>query len=723
MTHARQTALTLALLTALGAVHARASEVESTIHFGLGMLGSGRADNTRFGQYSGVRLGDRPVGLLSLDYQRRDDEAGTSMWLRGSDLLGETRELALGWSKQGDWKLRARYGETVRHDPNSVNTLLTGAGSTSPQVVAGAAGGGSELHLKQQRSGFRLGLWKALGPALSLELDLKTEDKVGTRLFGVGMNCPSLLLPTCRGATGISTGSALVMLPEPIHANHSQVEARLSYAGEQLRVSAGYYGSFFNNRYEALTPQIPGSLNNPVGSLLPLSPGLLTALSQPIALAPDNQAHQLDITGVYTLTPIALLNFKLGMGQALQHQNFAASGLSGAPAGVADLGGRLDSTQAQLGFSLRPAPKLALQAEWRYEDRDDKTPIQLYNVEDKSFYTNRSLPSTKSRGKLQLSYRFSNHLRGTLVGQFESIDRGVFTASSAISGVSALRQRTDETVYKAELRHSVSEVFSGSLGFERSQRDGSNWLKDNSGLGVSEVSDLANPANGFATAIFMPTLADRQRDKLKLRAELQPSEALTLQFSAEGGRDRYTSPSSYGLQRTEMDMVALDADYALSDNWHLNAYLSQGIQTLHQARPAGYLLSFRNKNIGVGAGFSGKLSAKFSVGGNLGYVDDVNVYTQALDAMAGADSAALLAATGGLPDVVYRQTSLRLFGRYEIDAKSALRLDLVHERSRLSDWSWGYQGLPFAYSDGSTVWQQPNQRATLVAITYSYKWR
>jgi hypothetical protein len=111
------------------------------------------------------------------------------------------------------------------------------------------------------------------------------------------------------------------------------------------------------------------------------------------------------------------------------------------------------------------------------------------------------------------------------------------------------------------------------------------------------------------------------------------------------------------------------------------------------------------------------------VGGNLGYVDDVNVYTQALDAIAGADSVALLAATGGLPDVVYRQTSLRLFGRYEIDAKSALRLDLVHERSRLSDWSWGYQGLPFAYSDGSTVWQQPNQRATLVAITYSYKWR
>jgi len=47
----------------------------------------------------------------------------------------------------------------------------------------------------------------------------------------------------------------------------------------------------------------------------------------------------------------------------------------------------------------------------------------------------------------------------------------------------------------------------------------------------------------------------------------------------------------------------------------------------------------------------------------------------------------------------------------------------VHERSRLSDWSWGYQGLPFAYSDGSTVWQQPNQRATLIAITYSYKWR
>ena len=408
----------------------------------------------------------------------------------------------------------------------------------------------------------------------------------------------------------------------------------------------------------------------------------------------------------------------------MQHQNFAAAGFTGAPAGVSDLGGKVSTTLALAGVSSRPVHKLSLRADVRYEEKDDQTPIALYNIEDKSTYTNRQIPNTKVRAKAQADYQFTSEMRGTVGVDFESIDRGVFTATSALSGISALRQKTDESRLRLDLRRSIGETLSGSIGVESSRRDGSNWLKDNSGTGVTEVTDLNNPATAFAqTAIFIPTLANRQRDKLKLSVDWQPSEAIALQLSAEDGRDKFSSPSQYGLERSSMNSVTLDANIALSENWAINGYLSQGLQALHQSRPAGYIMSFNNTSTSAGIGFTGKPSGKWEFGGNLGHTDDRNVYAQTLDAFADSNSVALLASAGGLPDIVFRQTSVNLFGKFTIDSKASLRVDLIHQRSHLADWTWGYNGVPFAFSDGSTVWQSPNQAVTILMLTYSYKWK
>jgi Putative outer membrane beta-barrel porin, MtrB/PioB len=123
-----------------------------------------------------------------------------------------------------------------------------------------------------------------------------------------------------------------------------------------------------------------------------------------------------------------------------------------------------------------------------------------------------------------------------------------------------------------------------------SRRDGSNWLRVNSGLGVTEVPDPNDPANGFGPeAIFMPTLANRQRDKLKLLVDWQPLEVMSLQFSAEAGRDSYTTPSSQGLRNADMNLFNADWDLAISTNWSVNGYVSRGNQSYLQSRPAGYI--------------------------------------------------------------------------------------------------------------------------------------
>ncbi|MCA1481599.1 MtrB/PioB family outer membrane beta-barrel protein, partial [Bradyrhizobium sp. NBAIM08] len=135
--------------------------------------------------------------------------------------------------------------------------------------------------------------------------------KEGSHLWGIGFTCPSAVAPGCAPGNGAQTGTGLLMLPEPVDARHSQVEARLSFARDKLNLSAGYYGSFYRNENGSLNPLVPGTLLNPLGSSLPLVPGLQPILSQPVALPPDNQAHQLDVTGSYSFTPTTLLNFKL----------------------------------------------------------------------------------------------------------------------------------------------------------------------------------------------------------------------------------------------------------------------------------------------------------------------------------------------------------------------------------------------------------------------------
>lgn len=700
----RPTLIVLAVFVTCAATQAQADSedalplVQGSVSVGLGFVDGSSADRAQFGQYNGLHNDRNWVGMLGMDYSLRDPENSKWVDFQADDLLGDTRELRLVWKNPGQWKFTADYGELVRSEPNTINTGTIGLGSTTPQValLAGGAGTGTDFEMKTKRSGLGIGFSKIINSAVQFDVNLKSENKEGSRLFGIGMTCPSPIAPGCSGTTGINTGWALLMLPEPINSNHSQLEARVSYAQDKLRMSAGYYGSFYQNSNSTLNPGVPGSLNNPLGGPLALSAGLQPLLSQPVALAPDNQAHQLDVTGNYAFTDKTQGTFKLAYTTATQTDDFASAGLIGSPVGVANLGGKVNTTLARLGVTSRPIPKLSLLADWRYENKDDKTPI--------GSYANRNLSDQKNQGKVQASWQFNDAYRGTLGADYEAIDRDVFTPTSAVPGI---RQKTEETGVRAELRRRMTENFSGSIALSSSLRDGSNWLRIDRGPVVTDV--------------FMPTLADRQRDKIRLFADWQPAEKLALQFSAEEGKDKYTSPSVYGLRNTRMNQFAVDWNYALSFNWNFNGYLSTGQQTFNQSHFAGYVMSFENTSTNAGVGFTGKVSKQIQVGGNLTFADDKSTYAQSLDSFAGADSTALLAATGGLPDVRYRQTALKLFGKYDLDKRSAVRVDLVHQQNRVNDWTWGYNGVPFVYSDGTTVTQHAKQNVGFIGVTYVYQ--
>src|SRR6185295_6403081 len=138
-----------------------------------------------------------------------------------------------------------------------------------------------------------------------------------------------------------------------------------------------------------LTPAaIPGILNNPLGAPQTIDSGLRAYLATPMALWPDNQASQFYVSGYYNFTPTLKTNFKVSYTHATQDNNFLAMGLTGAPTGSTDLGGEVNTTLAQWGATWRPSKEFFLNANLRYEDKDNKTPVVAYNLEGTNSFTN-----------------------------------------------------------------------------------------------------------------------------------------------------------------------------------------------------------------------------------------------------------------------------------------------------------------------------------------------
>ena len=237
------------------------------------------------------------------------------------------------------------------------------------------------------------------------------------------------------------------------------------------------------------------------------------------------------------------------------------------------------------------------------------------------------------------------------------------------------------------------------------------------------MTEVADASTLPGTAIFSPTLADRRRDQLKVQANWQPTDALMLVVSATGGKDDYSMPSDYALRDSKVRLFTVDATYALSDAWNVNGFASYGTQQLNQARPAGAILAFDNTNTTVGVGATGRLSEAIEVGGSLAYVSDNNEYAQTLDPLANPSSGALLAATGGLPDIKFQQTELRLYGRYALASNQALRLDAIYQQTKYDDWAYEYGGVPFTYGDNTTVALDQNQSVVYIGVSYIYSWR
>jgi len=735
----RRNPIALAVCLALApAAHSLADDAveqlitpSSSVTAGIGYLSG---DTPFYGIYNSQR-DNGSSGQLDFSYVRRDDATGTWLRANGRDLGLDTRELGVSHEHQGDWRYSLEYRQIPRTSPYTVLSGVQGIGSAQLAVPTAAPGTLQEHTLKTERKRTSFSLSKLLPANLQVHLVLQHEDKDGERLFGRG------------------TGRVQEFLAEPIRSTTRQVDFGIDYTGERLQLSGGYYGSFYNNRNTVL--HVTGgdnSFNAGVGST--------RVAFDNISLAPDNHAHQWHLSGGYQFERKTRLNFTLARSVAIQNDRFMAvnfynnanDGANANTSGRTHLGGRVDTTLANLNITSRPISGLFLLAGVRYEDRDDKTKVAQYitnlsgtganpTIEPLNgtsttdgFNEPRSL--THLTTKVDASYLLPKGY--TIAGGVERDRKERTMAGVRVVGY---RHQTDEDTYRLEVRKSMSESLNGSLAYVYSDRNGTDFRNLVTLDGTTNYPNYtpltcgeAIPAGATAITrcgLLQPIyLADRKRQKLRLLTDWSPTEALSAQLMIEGSNDDYGSGRGLpdvGPRKGDYRLFGIDLAYRINDRWKANTWLSQMSTSMEQATIAGVnsvnntqavLWAAKQKNLvkSLGVGVRGKFARGAEFGADLSIALDKTSYGQQREDYTPFTSTA---APSDLPDIDYRQQTLRLFGSYPVDKQLTVRLDYMLDRRRTNDWTW----TDWTYSDGTRVTFDPKTTEHFVGLSLRYEFR
>lgn len=697
-----------ALAAALGAAFATpALAQEGDMATGTGpasevSLGAGFVDrdNQRFGQYTGLHE-EGAYLLLDIDYRRLVSDTGTWYRLRGRSLGLDSRELRFEHERQGNWGYFIEYDQVPRFDPYTVRTGLQGIGSTAQTIVPVAVGAGAEHRLKTERKKWSLGFGKAMRDKWDVKVSFRNEEKEGARLWGQGSFSPAHYR----------------FLADPIDQTTRQLDAVASYAGERLQLSGGYHATDFDNRNRLLNVGPAANVaGTPAAGLAPIAA---------MALPPGSQSHQFHFGGGYGITQTTRATFKVAYTRQTQDQDFLAVGPN--ISGRTHLGGRVDTTFAQLGLAARPLPGLSVLANLRYEDRDDKTPLAGYTTTGAGTVTfagtnePRSIETTA--GKLEATYALPLSLRVTAGVDYEEKKRNTYLLRSV-----SHRAETEEQTYRIELRRPIAETLTGGVAYLHSERDGSSFLTNvtSTGGAIAAGSNLIAPMH----------YADRDRDMVRATLAWAPLERLSLQFRAEEARDEYGTrdpgPFRLGPRKGEASLLGADAALTLAEGWQATAFVSRNdnkfeIHSCGGSTPTGVCpgtgtataWGARTRTLGqsFGAGMQGKALARLDLGAELSYSrfkDEFDVGPLSGSAAPAGPPASVISVPAVLPTITTKAAALKLYAKYALGKGSGVKLVYAYDRWKSDDWTWNN----WAYNDGTTVTQDNNQRVNFIGVQY-----
>jgi MtrB/PioB family decaheme-associated outer membrane protein len=490
-------------------------------------------DSPKFGDFTGLdEKGAFAIGDATLRY--RGDNGYYSNFI-ASDLGLDDRSVYADGGSEGNWAYRLGYSEIPRHLTDGASTPYIGNGGSvltlPPGYPADTTAGMplastlAPVDIGYKRSRLDLG-GTLVGPeGWQFRLDVRRDVRDGT-----------------QRAAG-SFFSSTSQLVAPVDQTTDQLQAVIEYSDKRLEASVGYHASIFHNGDDSLTWQNP---------FTPLVPGATTGQ---LALAPDNQFHEIFGTLGYQFTPGIRASAEVHVGRMEQNQPFLSPTLNtslvvpGLPA--TSLDGQVDTVDATVRLTANATDRLRLAASFIYDDRDNKTSSLDYTQVTADMFpgptiANRPYSFTRDRTKLEADWRGDGwKAAGGL--DYDAMKRTL--------------QETEKTKESTAWARGSVQPFE-SLGVDVKLLY-ANRTNDGYAAVVSDV-----PQNPLMRKY---NEADRRRNAGEVRADWTLRQDLSLGFNVDLTADDYTH-SAIGLTKAHSSSAGVDLS-AVSDNTRFRAYL------------------------------------------------------------------------------------------------------------------------------------------------------
>ena len=725
----------------------------SSVEIGIGNVSQ---DSYKFGDYTG--LYEKGVyGIANIDLYGGSygvESTDPTRWhVEGTNLGLDSRSLAAEYGKQGKFRINLGYDELPKYRSDSYQTPFLGTGTSNLTLPAGwvasnTTAGMTQLNarmhnfdVKTERKKADVGFSVFLTPQWEFKASFKDERKDGTQLVGAVI-----------GNSGGNPRAAI--LPEPIDTSTKQMEASFAYTSEKAQFQVGYYGSLFNNNITAFTWQNPyanatgNTWGNPaVGYGGNGAPG--SGYGQ-YSESPDNQFHQINFMGGYNFSKTTRLTANASRGRMTQNEDFLPYTINSAllqsnPDGTvipgrsasltsalprSSLNGEIITTTLNLKLTGRPMHGLYLAAAYKYDDKDNKTPSDLYRP---ALGDSQNQGSYAANGHVNLPESSTKHLI-SLDADYELRPRTYLKATyewEKENRTNAEVDKTTENTYKLELRHAANERVSGTLRVAHAERKASGenniWALAYPGA-YAAVAGTPAAFDNIATKFLT---ADRDRDNVRATLSVEATDALSLQAVVDYNQDDYTN-STFGLQDAKTTAITLDASYRFSEAFAANAfYTNEDIRYTQNSRSySGGAVKVAQANdptrnwtaniadkadtIGLGFKHKGLLGGKLELGGDLTFS---HVRTPISVSVGSSLSSA------PLPDISSRSENLRLTGKYTIDKKSAVKLAYMYSHLKSTDWAYDAVAASTMANVIGTNEVSPNYNVHVIGASYIYTFR
>jgi MtrB/PioB family decaheme-associated outer membrane protein len=590
----------------------------------------------KFADYRG--LIDDGAYLEAGGNSRYLNENGYYFDFYGQNLGLDSRALEMRGGKQGFYEFRANYSEIPRYLGYGTVTPYSGVGTdilVLPESSQPATFAAAKLESKRKTIG--AGLTFKMGSSWKFDADVEQQTRDGTRSFSGG-------LFAINGA----------IFPAPIDHTTRLFNTGLEYSGNRSHLRLEFIGSDFDNGYNSVTWDNPMAL------------GWGDEVSRS-ALEPDNKFYQFSLIGAFNFSPRFRISGKASIGNVKQNDAFLPYSINPAFNDLAlpreSLDGEIDTSMFNLSgrVYIRLANRLDLTAQYKVNERDNKTPVDSYTpvlleVFPSDPRSNRPYSYDRAQGKLELRYRPRYNIRLNAGLKRDTLERTYQDV-----------RKTEEDSYWGELQLTSWAWLGARLKLDHLRRDARSF---------EEQGNFDRAENPLMRKFNM---AERDRNRVTLEFDLTPNERFDIALSIYTTDDDYDA-SVIGLTESEETSINLDFNYAVNKHTNLYAFVSRDdIESEMSAADGVDSVPWNAFTEDViltwGLGITGRINEKFSYG--FDYVSSDSDGDILTDSGAGE---------APFPVLKTKLRNARVYLHYKLNGRWGLGLDAYREEYDSSDW-------------------------------------